>query len=298
MSSQPGTLIPRYTLPPPNVLPQHDYQDRQARLSPVAWRTGAFLAILVAGLLGIASQLVHIGFGSNLADMHASGSSFLRYQPGYSLQNGWLCYGWNNGAYHCTQHWHRDAAGHLVSDNLGWVPATANATTSAPTGQRTSAARPQNSVGSAGTLAQTGGQNTAGQPCHSSQMFVPNISQWTVPPSCYANVYTPNPANYVYRSSFGWCNWWPEVLHPGQPDILWGKGYVRSAVPTPGAAVFFAGGVQGASSAGHFAQVVAVAPDRYWVLVTEMNFHWRGAGFGRVNYRYIHVGPGVTFIHK
>jgi hypothetical protein len=31
----------------------------------------------------------------------ASAASF-RYQAGYSLQSGWLCYGWSNGALHCT----------------------------------------------------------------------------------------------------------------------------------------------------------------------------------------------------
>jgi hypothetical protein len=60
--------------------------------------------------------------------------------------------------------------------------------------------------------------------------------------------------------------------------------------------VHFNGGVQGASRDGHWAQVVAVAPGNYWVLITEMNFRWRGGGFGKVSYRYIHVGPGVSFI--
>ncbi len=43
----------------------------------------------------------------------------------------------------------------------------------------------------------------------------------------------------------------------------------------------------------------ALAPvecQHYWVLVSEMNFHWRGAGFGRVDFRYVHVGDGVTFL--
>jgi hypothetical protein len=70
-----------------------------------------------------------------------------------------------------------------------------------------------------------------------------------------------------------------------------------NVTPVPGAAIFFAGNVQGASSAGHYAQVVAIAPDHYWMLITEMNFSWRGGGFGKVDYRYAHVGPGVTFIY-
>ena len=47
----------------------------------------------------------------------------------------------------------------------------------------------------------------------------------------------------------------------------------------------------------NWAQAVAVSLDGYWVLITEMNFSWRGGGFGRVDFRYIHVGAGVYFIH-
>lgn len=141
------------------------------------------------------------------------------------------------------------------------------------------------------------GANTTGQPCHDSVMFVPNISQWTVPPGCYGDIYSPNPGNYVPRPLFGYCDWWVMVLHPNQPDILRGPEYARDTVPAPGDAIYVAGGVQGASPAGHFADVVAVAPNNYWMLITEMNFTWRSGGFARVDYRYLHVGPGVTFIH-
>ncbi|GEM_PF-1387478 len=50
-----------------------------------------------------------------------SGASWLYYKRGYYLDNGWLCYGWANGSYHCTHHWHW-ANGQLVSDNPAWVP--------------------------------------------------------------------------------------------------------------------------------------------------------------------------------
>jgi hypothetical protein len=52
----------------------------------------------------------------------AQASSWLHYQRGYSVQSGWYCYGWANGAYHCTHHWGRAANGHLVSYNTAWVP--------------------------------------------------------------------------------------------------------------------------------------------------------------------------------
>ena len=245
--------------------------------------------LLGAVLLG-AAFVTAIGVsGATAPTAHAAGG--LYYQQGYYVANGWLCYGWSNGSYRCTQHWHRNGS-QLVSDNPSWVPNYGSATTSssASSGSSKSASRPATSYGS------TSGSNTAGQPCRSSTMFPAYISQWTTPVSCYAGIYSVNPANYVNRSGFGWCNWWPEVLHPNQPDILWGREYRRSSAPTPGAVVYFAPGVQGASSGGHYAQVVAVAPDHYWVLVTEMNFYWRGGGWQKVSYRYIHVGSGVTFI--
>lgn len=141
--------------------------------------------------------------------------------------------------------------------------------------------------------------NTIGQPCHDSFMFVANISQWTTPPGCYANIYTPDRSLYSAPSTFGYCNWWVEALHPKQQDILYGSEYARTTTPIVGSAIWFPPNVQGASSAGHWAQVVAIGPDHYWLLITEMNFGWRGGGFGKVDYRYAHVDPaaGVEFIH-
>ena len=141
--------------------------------------------------------------------------------------------------------------------------------------------------------------NTTGQPCHDSYMFVPKISTWTTPPGCYANIFTPDRSQYSAPSTFGYCNWWVEALHPKQQDILYGSEYARSTTPVVGAAVWFPPNVQGASSAGHWAQLVAIAPDHYWLLITEMNFGWRGGGFGKVDYRYVHVDPGagVVFVH-
>jgi hypothetical protein len=138
---------------------------------------------------------------------------------------------------------------------------------------------------------------TGGQPCHDATMFVANIGEWSVPPSCYADIYAPNPADYVTRPSFGYCDWWPLVLNPNEPDLLDSSAYKRGTVPIPGAVVYEAPGVQGAGPYGHYAQVVAVAPGGYWMLITEMNFSWRGGGFGYVDYRYIHVGSGITFIY-
>jgi hypothetical protein len=242
------------------------FADRKSRIGIV------FAGLMLATALGITTLQT-----SNTAQ--ASGG--LWYQWGLYLANGWLCYGWSNGTYHCTQRWHRDSAGHLISDNPSWVPNS---------GSSTSSSSPKPASSGSTTLA-----NTAGEPCRSTNYWRSPISQWTVPPSCYSGIYRVNPSNYVRRSGFGYCNWWPEVRHPNTPDILWGRHH-RSSRPTPGAAVYFAPHVQGASGDGHYAEVVAVRPGGSWVLISEMNFYWRGGGFGKVSYRYIHTGPGVTFI--
>lgn len=132
--------------------------------------------------------------------------------------------------------------------------------------------------------------------CHDTTYWLPTISQWAVPPGCYGQISAPNQADYPDRPAWGYCNWWVEELHP---DL---QGYAALQLPhhsTPlvGAAVWFAPGEQGASSAGHYAEVVAINPDGYWILISEMNDSWRGGGFGRVNYRYIHISPGVTFLY-
>jgi hypothetical protein len=142
------------------------------------------------------------------------------------------------------------------------------------------------------------GPNTIGQPCHSTTLWAPHVGLWTVPPGCYGTIYPLDPSKYPpVNSTFGYCNWWVNELHRDKPDLLYGAEYRRGSVPVPGAAIYFAGLVQGAGASGHFAQVVAIAPDRYWMLITEMNFAWRGGGFGKVDYRYAHVGSGVTFIY-
>jgi hypothetical protein len=240
------------------------------------------VAVTLVGVLGFSAIASQVGIGST-----AQAAGGFHYQRGYSVQNGWLCYGWSNGVYHCTSHWHRSGSA-LVSDNPAWVP---NA------GQ-SSASTTAHAAGT-GAPARSGAVlavNSAGEPCRSTTYFSGAPSQWEVPPSCYAGIYHVNPANYVYRPGFGWCNWWPEVMNPSRPDLLWGH-YPRGSTPRPGATVVFAPGVQGASSGGHYARVVAVYPGGQWLLISEMNFYWRGGGWAKVSYRYVHTGAGVTFIY-
>jgi hypothetical protein len=76
------------------------------------------------------------------------------------------------------------------------------------------------------------------------------------------------------------------VAQVGGYAALHCRGHAR---PKAGATIFFAGGVQGAGGAGHYATVVAIAPGGYRVLVV----YWRGGSWQRLDYRYAHTGPEV-----
>lgn len=233
----------------------------------------ALTLIGVLSLTAIATQV------NSAPTAHAAGGFY--YRNGYTVQHGWLCFGWSSGAYHCTRSFHY-SLGRAISDNPSWVPNIGGAG-----GNPHAAPVSQSSVR---------GSTSAGEPCRSGYYFNGYPSQWQTPPSCYGGIYWVNPNNYVYRPGFGWCNWWPEVMQPNRPNLLWGN-YARGSWPAPGATVVFAPGVQGAGGAGHYGRVVAVYPGGQWMLISEMNFFWRGGGFARVSYRYVHTGWGVSFIY-
>src|SRR5262249_44565935 len=80
-------------------------------------------------------------------------------------------------------------------------------------------------AGLGNTVSALRGANTTGQPCHSATLWVAHLSNWATPPGCYATIFAPNPSNYSADSTFGYCNWWVEALHPNRPDILSNRGY-------------------------------------------------------------------------
>ncbi len=265
-------------------------------LTYLSTRGGKTLRLITgaAGIAVLAGVVTFTAVAATPTAHAAANNAGIHYQRGYSLQGSWFCYGWPNGYYRCTAHWHR-SGGQIISDNPAWVPNNGAVTTTSSSSSHGSHSAPAPAPVShpSGTVQ---GSTSAGEPCRSTDYFNGYPSQWEVPPSCYAGIYYVNPANYVSRPGFGWCNWWVEVMNPGRPDLLWGP-YRRGTVPVPGATVVFAGGVQGASAEGHYARVVAVYPGGQWMLVSEMNFYWRGGGWQKVSYRYVHTGPGVTFIY-
>ncbi len=231
---------------------------------------------LATGVAGMSTPAAHAATG-------------FHYQRGYSVQGGWLCYGWTNGAYHCTQHWHRSGS-QLISDNPGWVPNGGGSVSVATS--HTTAAKSTRSVKAAPVVAYAATYNSA--PANISQWANPGRGSYTEPFGTYQGY------------SYGWCTSGAAML---AHDYVGGLGYAanwtRNAAargmatgyaPRAGATVVFQPGVQGASGEGHVGHVVTVYSNG-WFLVAETAFWWNGGGFGRVSYRYAHAGSGVSFIY-
>jgi surface antigen len=249
-----------------------------------AIKTATKTALRTLAVLGgiAAFSVVGMQAGGNTA--HAAPG--LTYHYGLYVDNGWLCRGWSNGAYHCTQHWYRDRAGNLVSLNQPWVPTGAGVAASTGAGQASAPAAPNNV--SWGTTSAPAG-----------------ISQWA---------YTGHPAWAMgdfagdpNAAFFGSCTWWAQYKRMDErlmglgnaAQWAWnapGVGLRTGSTPAVGATVVFQPGVQGASGLGHTGHVEAVYANG-WFLESAMSTYWNGGGWGRVSYVYAHAGYGVTFIY-
>lgn len=236
-------------------------------------------SIVQRGLLTIVASLSLVYGLAQPTPAHAAG---LYYVRGYRVEGSWLCYGWTSGAYHCTQHWYRTSSGLYVSLNASWVPSQVS---------NSPAPQSQPPTGCSGIHWLPGG--IPGDSCHAVQTAPAIIGLWKTPPAPYNRVYYPNPRLYPYRGGWPTCIWWSRET---STDFGSGRG-TWGYVPRVGAAIVYAPGVLGASSAGHYGHVVAVYSNG-WILSSEMNFYWRGGGAGRVIFRFIppHVS-GVRFIY-
>jgi LysM repeat protein len=140
----------------------------------------------------------------------------------------------------------------------------------------------------------------AGEPCTEDRSVVWTIpvSQWAIPPGCFGQIFYPDPNAYLVNGQqipgFGWCNWWPEALLR-DPNALDKPAH---SVPRVGAPVFYA--PQPGEHVGHYAFVesIGTGANAGWILISEMNMYWRGAGWAKVNYRYIRVDyPGAEYLY-
>lgn len=119
----------------------------------------------------------------------------------------------------------------------------------------------------------------------------------------------PSSSQGYYPNYYPWgqCTWWAaqQRLDENLEGLgnAWSWAYNASrnglstgTTPVVGATVVFQPGVQGASSLGHVAHVVAVYGNGSFQ-VSEMNYYANGGGFGIVSYRTAYVGWGVSFIY-
>jgi surface antigen len=221
----------------------------------------------------------------------------------------------------CTTHWHIDSALRLVSDDSSWTPnptgawpfaddlLTFNVTTHplppsarsltpvlkhkaitrVTTAKRTTTTTRSTTGGSSSTGSPSGGFNpwapVPGHPTYSLRDF----------------------AGDPYASIYGVCTWYAYYRDRSLPlsklgvSGMWPTNAARLGLsvgtkPVVGATVVFQPGVEGAGGTGHVGHVEAVYSGG-WFLISEMNFYWNGGGWGRVDYRYVYVRSGVSFIY-
>ena len=252
--------------------------------------------------------------GSQIAAVPVAQAATFNYAPGYSIQQGWLCYGWSDGALHCTARWYRDGAGQLISENPGWVPSAGYTTSSGSNWNTNSYTQP--------TYTQpTYTQPTYTQPTYTQPTYTsPSTNSWSTASSSaapagigqwsstgHAAYGMSDFAGDPYSGSFGSCTWYAWYRHQDESLMQLGNaaqwaytaashGLSTGSQPEVGATAVFQPGVQGASGLGHAAHVEAVYSGG-WFMVSEMAFTWNGGGWGRVSYRYAHTGAGVSFIY-
>lgn len=235
-----------------------------------------------------------------------------------------------HGVTHCSTQWHISADGRLISDVPSWVPnptgewpALADRALESPL----RASSPKLALAGATGHTSTGAKIAAVLVIHNKPKPAPRPASVTHTPAQAGTFYTapggisawtPVPGHPTYSMSdfagdpysyeFGVCTWWAWYARRDEPQLgtlgsatNWvsaarAKGMSVGYTPAVGASVVFQPGVQGAGGGGHVGHVEQLLGGG-WFIISEMNFYWNGGGWGRVDYRYAHVGSGVTFIY-
>lgn len=229
---------------------------------------------IVYGLLALA---VFASVFVAVQPAHAAGIRLV-YHRGYSVQRSWLCYGWPNGAFHCTQHWKRSGNG-FISYNPRWVPSNRH-----PNVVATASVKKTNATGGSSLPLRTRPAMWARTGYAAYAVWWGSVKGYTIG-QCTAG------AAFLSRD-----------IPPGLGNAKdWtrnarARGMIVSSVPTVGSTVVWQPGVQGASWLGHVGHVVGVYANGWFLAETENDGTWAGGGWNRVDYRYGHVGAGVSFI--
>ncbi|MGZ3636336.1 MAG: CHAP domain-containing protein [Ktedonobacterales bacterium] len=229
---------------------------------------------------------------------------------------------------HCTHEWHVDSQINLVSDDSEWV---SNPGGEWPTGGGSDTF---SYLKTSTLLALHGHQRPAAPKAAPRKVIQPQTLKKspplsvsttsstgggtiTRPPSGVPGAWTPVPGHPSYGMGdfagdpwsqyFGYCTWYAWYRHQNEPLLRLGNaaqwpsnapshGLRVGSTPVAGATVVFQPGVEGAGGGGHAAHVEAVLSGG-WFIISEMNFSWNGGGWGRIDWRYAYVAPGVSFIY-
>jgi surface antigen len=254
----------------------------------------------------------------------ADGVSFAQSALAFeTLANG---QGSQRNVTHCASRWHISADGRLISDASSWVP---NPTGEWPTlSEAVVASMPLRA--SSPKLALAGATHKAAKSSSGvvSVLVIrkktPTVQPAAAPTGTFytspggIGPWTPVPGHPSYgmsdfagdphSSEFGVCTWWAWYTRRDEPKLgtlgvaaNWlgaarSQGMSTGYTPAVGATAVFAPGVQGAGGSGHVGHVEQLLGGG-WFIISEMNFYWNGGGWGRVDYRYVHVGSGVSFIY-
>ncbi len=216
---------------------------------------------------------------------------------------------------HCTTNWHVATDGLLISDDPSWTPN--------PSGEwplpdsYMPVAQPHTQVVTTTRHVVQKVQHRTSKGSVSSASRASGKSGGATYSSGAYGAWTPVPGHPSYRMSdfggdpnsayFGVCTWYAWYRHQNEPLLKlgmagsWarnapGHGLAVGSTPRVGATAVFQPGVQGAGGSGHVGHVEQVLSGG-WFIISEMNFTWNGGGWGRVDWRYVHVGSGVSFIY-
>lgn len=226
-------------------------------------------------------------------------------------------YSTGDATVHCTRLWHVDSQGRLISGSPAWVPNPTGAWPTSPLDYL-----PDTNVLKADRPVYTPAPkpHPTNRNVRPSRPPAPNPPPAPPPPPAPSggyNPWAPVPGHPSYGMSdfggdpwhayFGVCTWYAWYRHQGEPLLRMGNAAAWPSVapsfglrvgttPVVGATVVFQPGVEGADGGGHAAHVEEVLGGG-WFIISEMNFSWNGGGWGRVDWRYVYMAPGVSFIY-
>jgi surface antigen len=218
---------------------------------------------------------------------------------------------------HCTRKWYVNSLGYIISETPNWVPdptgawpATADipdwlahnhrqVDLKRPVAKPKPKPKPKPPITSYQTLSYSGPSSTPTIPRGPYNPWAPVPGHPTYSMGDFAG----DP----YSAYFGYCTWYAWDRRQDEPLLKLGNagawaanapryGLRTGSTPVVGATAVFAPGVEGAGGSGHAGHVEAVLGSG-WFIISEMNFGWNGGGFGRVDWRFVYVTAGVTFIY-